>query len=412
MRRRFARDAASLGAGAAVSGIAVYAFAAIGAHAVGAEAFAPVSVLWTFWAVTGAALTFPIQHWVIRRIHADGGEGGVRRALPRLAALVAGAGLATGAVGALLREDLFRRGDLLFPALLAAIPVGSAAMGLLRGALAARERFRGAALSFAGENLIRVALAVVAAAAGWGVEAYGAILVGGYAIALAWPSAFRFEPDGARAGAHQLGFLSGIAAASLLAQLVLTGAPVALALAGAHEVAITSTFAALALYRAPYVLATGVASRATAAVTSWALAGSASRLRLVQAGTVAGTAAAAGAFAATALVARPVLRALFGPSIALSRPVIAILAAGSAVALGTLAQGIVLIGRARWREMLGAWTAGLVTAVAWAAFGSGPAPTRVAVAFLAGEAVAFVVMAAGEARALREPAVVPDAPYA
>ena len=48
----------------------------------GPEGFAPISVLWSIWAMSVAVITFPVQHWVIRTIETDGDESAVRTPLP------------------------------------------------------------------------------------------------------------------------------------------------------------------------------------------------------------------------------------------------------------------------------------------------------------------------------------------
>ena len=79
--RALARDSVALLVGSTVNGIASYALVAVGTRAYGAADFAPVSVMWTFWAMSVAVFTFPIQHWIIRTFQVDQGEGGVRRAI-------------------------------------------------------------------------------------------------------------------------------------------------------------------------------------------------------------------------------------------------------------------------------------------------------------------------------------------
>ncbi|HEX9774511.1 MAG TPA: hypothetical protein VGB83_02885 [Actinomycetota bacterium] len=404
MRRRFAVDAAGLSVGAAVNGIAAYGFAAIGSRALGAAGFAPVSVLWTFWAVAGAALAFPIQHWVIRRVHADGSEAGVRRALPRMTMWTAMLALACGFVAWIERADLFRSQTVLFPSLLALIVLGTAAMGVLRGGLAARGRFSATAAAFAAESLVRLGLAVIGAAAGWGPEAFALVMVAGFGVVLVWPSALRFGGGRAEEG-HQLGFLAGISAGSLLSQLVLTGAPVAMALAGAGAAGITSAFAALALFRAPYLLALGVTSRMTGALTGFVVGHRRARLRATLALTVGGALLAGGAGAlAGATIALGVLRILFGPEIDLPRNALVFLGAGSGVALGTLVQGLVLISRARWQSLVAVWGVALAAGSGWMVVAGGDVAVRAALAFLMAEGIALIAMTALESAALRAPA--------
>lgn len=402
--RPFTIDAASLGVGAGIGGIAIYGYAVIGSRALGAEAFAPVSVLWTFWAVAGAALAFPIQHWVIRRIHADGGEAGVRRALPRMSALILLLAVASGSAAWVERWDLFRRGDALFPVFLSVIVIGTAVMGLIRGGLATRGRFHATAAAIAGENVIRLLLAGVGAAMGWGVDAFALALLAGFGVAVIWPSALSFTPEGSHAaegfgdGSHQLAFLGGISMGSLLAQFVLTGAPVAMALVGAAAADITSVFAALALFRAPYIVALGIASRITGALTSLVVGDQRARMRLALTVTVAGAVVAAGIGAVVgATVGGTVLMILFGPEVEVSTTTLVVLGAGSGVALGTLAEGLLLISRARWRSFLVTWAVSLTTGVAWIVAGPGQPPARAATGFLLAETVAFLIMLALEA---------------
>lgn len=404
-RRRMMREGLALSVGAGVSGMAAYAFAAIGTRTVGANSFAPVSVLWSYWAITVAAVSFPLQHWVIRRLRADGTDAGIAVALPRVAAGVLVLSVGSGVLGWVLREDLFRTDGLMFPLYLALVPFGAALVGLTRGRLAGENRFTATAWAFAGENVVRVALAIAGAALGWGAEAFGAILLAGFGVVVAWPGTFRFARAAPALGNAQFGLLAGIAAGSILAQLTLNGAPFALALLGATPAVITSTFAALALFRAPYVIGTGVASRLTGMLTGFVLEGRARSLLLVQVATSAATVAGAMVAALMAWAwGLPVLRALFGSEIELPRAPLLVIAAGSAVAVGTLVQTLVLIGRARWDVIVGAWVLALAVAVPWMALGPGAVLVRVAWAFLLAESTGYLVMLVAEGRALREPA--------
>ncbi len=64
-----------------------------------------MSVLWTYWAFSGAALTFPVQHWIIRTVAVEG-EGAVRAPPPTLGVVVVAASLALGGL-AWLAGDSF-----------------------------------------------------------------------------------------------------------------------------------------------------------------------------------------------------------------------------------------------------------------------------------------------------------------
>ena len=69
MRTRL-RDTSALAFGSAVSGLLAYVFFALVTRALGSEAAAPVAVLWAYWSFAGAALTFPLQHWIARSVSA------------------------------------------------------------------------------------------------------------------------------------------------------------------------------------------------------------------------------------------------------------------------------------------------------------------------------------------------------
>ena len=94
---------------------------------------------------------------------------------------------------------------------------------------------------------------------------YGAAIVTGILVVLAWPvgaAASRARPP---ADVSPLAFLGNVAGGTVIAQSVLTGGPVVLSLVGGTRHEVTSLFTALALFRAPYIVALGLAIRVTAA---------------------------------------------------------------------------------------------------------------------------------------------------
>ncbi len=108
-----------------------------GPVSLGAEGFAPVAIVWVFWAFSAALLTFPIQHWVIRQMALDGHSGGVRAAagpggLPgRGGGGGRGAGRSGG--GAVpLRRWVVGMAGCVWPGW----PLGAGFVGLVRGLLA------------------------------------------------------------------------------------------------------------------------------------------------------------------------------------------------------------------------------------------------------------------------------------
>lgn len=389
-----------LAAGSVVSGLLAYALFALVTRGIGAVAAAPVSVLWTVWALTGAAFTFPLQHWVTGCV-AGGRESDVRASARRVGAVVAGAAVAAGALSWLARERLFHRDDAAFPVLVGLVVLGSAAVGVLRGGLAGRGRMAAVASSLVVENGVRCLLVgVLLLADVRDPVAHGLGLVAGSLVA-AWPGAWRFEAAGDRR-VGSLAFLGGAAAAQLLAQGVLTGGAVVLALVGGSPAEITAMFATLALFRAPYMVVLGTLPQVTHHVTGLVVAGDlralrslARRLGVLGAATVA-VAAAAGPLAGPLLV-----RAVFGATVDVGRGVAGVVAVGCALALVSVVLMVGALALDRPGRVAVAWGLAVVAgAAALLVTAIGPFE-RVAFAFLTAEVAATVFLALTAASLLR-----------
>ena len=126
------------------------------------------------------------------------------------------------------------------------------------------------ALTMVADNGLRCASAIVLSIAGVDDSlAYGTCLAGAAVVGLCWPQSFRFVRDDDEASTESaLRFIGGAAGGQLIGQAVLTGGPVALALAGGAPAEVTALFAALALFRAPYTMAIGLVSALTGRLTT------------------------------------------------------------------------------------------------------------------------------------------------
>lgn len=361
--RRVSRDALALAGGTIATGALAYAFVALVTRTVGAEAAAPIAVLWTYWSASAAILVFPLQHWIVRRVKAEGSEDGVRASLPRVATFVVVAAVAASLGSWGLRGVLFSRQDLVFPLAVGAVTVGSGFVGTVRGWLASRGRFVATAGAIVGENGVRVAAAVLVTLVHPSVSLYAAALVSGPLIGLLWPGAVRGTLTGPSGGGTGFGFLGGIAGSSLCAQLVLTSGPVVLALVGGAPARVTSLFAALALYRAPYLVALGMVTQLTGYLTQLVVAGRErllNRLRwLLVSGSV--TAAVLGGVLAH-FVGAEIVALVFGETVSLPGAIHAWLAVGTVLALGNLVMTVQLVARQVATRALTAWGLGLVVA--------------------------------------------------
>jgi len=389
--------ALALALGTAVAGIAAYGYIAVGTRVYGATEFAPVAVVWSLWPAAAAAFAFPLEQWIAREM-AEGGsaERRVRAMLEAALPAIATICILGGAVAWLAGERLFGEAGPLYPAILVAVCIGAASMGVLRGGLAGRGRYRASAVATALENVIRLVPALIVAAAGLGVRAFAAVLVLGPLVGLVWPEAFRYrtEPgDTAPAGtARSFGALAG---GALLAQIVLAAPPVILAVMVGPTEAVTGVFVALALFRAPYLVAVGVSVRALPRLTR-----DLARSTHAQLGRALGAIAAATtiAMAATALVAPlvmpTVIELIFGADSVPSDGAIAGLAAGVVGAHGALAAMLALLVAGRNEIALHAWIVGCLANLFLLALPVAD-ETKVAVAFAGAELIAVCSMAVG-----------------
>jgi hypothetical protein len=396
------RSTTALALGSVVSGLLAYLLFALITRGLGAETAAPVSVLWTLWAFAGAAFTFPLQHWITRSVGA-GHEGDVRRAAARVSLLVLAAALALGLLSWLVRDQLFHRDDAWFPVMVVLVTLGSAVIGVVRGGLGGRGRFEAVAWSLVAENGLRCLLVGGLLLAGvHDPVAHGLCLVAGPLVVVLWPDALRFTVVGA-GQSRPFAFLGGAATGQLISQTVLTGGPVLLALLGGSAREVTAMFAALALFRAPYMVALGSVPQLTLRVTRHAVAGEYDVLRSLLRGLgIVAVVAAALAGALGALLGPEVLHLVFGDSVDVSSGQAAVLAIGCTAAVANLALMVSALAQDRPAGVAGAWgVAVLVGAGGVVALSSRSPVARSAGGFLAAELAATLVLAVLAVRTLR-----------
>jgi hypothetical protein len=404
--RAAARSSTTLAAGSALSGVLAYVFFALVTRALGAAEAAPVSVLWTYWSLAAAFLTFPVQHWIVRSVAARGSEGGARAVRRPLVLTVMGMAAAAGVATWLLRERLFYREDALFPLLVAGVTVGSAFVGLVRGVLTARSRLVAVAWALLLENAIRCFAAIgLLLLAVRSAAAYGLALAAGQLVGFLWPSALRLGSDGSdRPDEAWRGFLAGAAGGQFSAQAVLTGGPVVLALLGGSPAEVTGLFAALALFRAPYTLALGMLGQVTGALTAFVVRRDVRALRRVRLLTVGGTVTGVMVAAAVGGLAGPWLVALvFGSSVAVPASAALLTAVGCALALGNLALTVTVLALDRAPALVGCWVLAAVVGggVLVVTSASTSALLATCAAFAAAEAAAFGALLGVEVQARR-----------
>jgi len=398
---RRARDSGVLAAGSVVAGLLAYVFFALATRSLGAAGAAPVSILWSYWSVAAAVLTFTVQHWTIRTLAHDGHEDTVARSIPKLAAAAAVITAVAGLAAFAFREVLFDDRGIAFPILVSAITAGSLFLGLVRGALAGRHRYTATAASLVGENSLRVGLAIGVVMAGGGPVSFGVALAAGPIVGLLWIRELRFarRPGDVGAITNPLALVSGIAGGSLIAQIVVTSAPVALAVAGGAPHEVTSLFVALAVWRAPYIVALGITPKLTGGLTRFVVKGQTRQLawiRLLTVLGVIGTAGLAALFGSTLL--QPLLHRAFGQDVEMDDWALAVLGIGMAFALGNLALMLLVLALGRSAAATAAWTVAVTVTAGWLVF-AGLSPTsQIVIAFLIAEVAAFILLLALSAR--------------
>ncbi len=388
-----ANDALVLLVATGLSGLLSYLFVGIGTRAVGPAAFAPVGVLWTLWALTSAVVTFPVQHWIIRTVAADGDEAGVAAQRRPILLAVVGSTVAWAVVLVAVRDLLFGQDGLAFALMAGLLPLGSLLVGVSRGLLAARSRFGAVAAGILGENAIRVvvALAVVGLAdPRW----FGVALLAGFAVVACWPRAL-VVADAARVGPStaRSGSMGDLAGGMLGSQVVLTAGTLVVPLVGGTAAEVTTLFAGLALVRGPYMLMVGVATRLTRPLTNLVTTGRLHDLRRLE--TVLVVASLVGAV--FAWLAGPwafgvVIPLVFGAGIDLPTVAAGSLAVGAVLALASLVQTVVLLARDRTTLIRWAWGAAVVVGAVAIAATTGDPVVDVSVGFVAAEVTAWLVL--------------------
>ncbi len=400
---------APVAAGLVVSGLTAYGFLAITARVLGADAYAPVSVLWTLVFIAAPGLFLPVEQEVGRAIAGRRALGvGARSVVIRAAAaggvvaLVVGVAAMVG--GGALTTRLFDGDASLLGGFVVAIIVYLGYF-LVRGVLAGIGSFGAYGALLTAEGLTRVA-AVVALAAG-GVHAVGlyGLAVGlpvlaGVAAGLMLRRGQVGQGPPARWSeiSHAVGFL---VAGSLLGQILVNAGPVAVKLlAGPGDLAMAGTFLnGVVIARIPLFFFQAIQASLLPALAAEAAAGQIDRfrrglLRLMAA--VAGVAILS--LAGSALLGPFVVSHFFGAAFRLSHLDMALLALASGVymvALG-LVQGIIALGGHRLVPL--GWLVGVVGfVVALPALGATARlglALRVEIALVAGSLLSLAMVAA------------------
>lgn len=396
--------------GSLVGGVAAYLFQVVGARALGEEAYAPISTLWTiqylFWSVFLYAVeTYVNREVVLGRI----GQTMSASAILRVGGWVAAVALALTATTWLLREPLFYGVDDL-PVVAGLIVGAFGAFAVVRGRFAGSGRFKIYGLVTASESVIRLVLAVAVALVAATTRALAWIMpVGAFAAAGWWlllgrrRADLREELERPQEPPRSGRFLVLTTATNAAVQVLLAGAPLVVVALEAGPAEVSIVFVTMTAARVPVVLALGgLLSRMLPTFVrvleergDAAGAGMSDRIGL---GTflVAAVAALAGG-----LLGSPLIALFFGGGFA--PPWWFAAATGGGVVLGTggMLLNQLLIARGLEHRLPAPWFAGLAAGALAVAVTGGTPIVRVAAGFVVGEvvAVAAVTVAARLPRA-------------
>jgi O-antigen/teichoic acid export membrane protein len=378
--------------GSLIAAVFAYVFQIVGGRALGAEAFAPIGVLWTVQFLAMQVLYQPLEHLVNR-------EASLGRAPALRHVWMLGGGAAVAAVGLLLTFGDGIAGT--YVAAAAALVIAYALFGYARGRLAGEERFAAFGVLTAGEATVRL---VVALALVWAVGAAGLVvaMVAAPLLAMAW-----LRPtDQPRTGGVIARDLRPLVAASAFAQGLLGLPPLVVAWLGASAATVSVVFMTFTIFRGPLWIIQGLMARALPVLVGAARDRDDVRIARVLSRLIAGSVAVAVlAAGAGALVAPDLFAWLLGADFRPDAGFAALVAAGVVLAAGGGFMNQVLLALGRLHAITAAWSAGFAVAVTTVALLPATASLRVAVAFLAGEVTAIVALTILSRRKARD---VPD----
>ena len=178
--------------------------------------------------------------------------------------------------------------------------------------------------------------------------------------------------------------------------MVLASGPVVLAVSGGSPADVTTLFAAMALFRAPYILIQGSVAPLTVRLTRMVTAGDVAALTRIRRALAALTVLVIPlAWAAGAWLGPPLLRLVFGADVVLEPHLAGLVAVGCTLAVVNLLTMIDVLAHGLSARVAVAWSGTVVAALAAYVALSGLEPTdRTVWAFVVAEATAQLILLA------------------
>ncbi|WP_336249498.1 hypothetical protein [Stomatohabitans albus] len=337
--------------GSAISGIAGYVFSILGVRVLGDTAYANIAVLWTIQYLVVSITLLNIEAWVTRH----------RGVAPWVAGWVIGlAGIVT-AIGSIAAEQLFHGGDWTWGLIAGAITLAYGSLIVARGQLAANESFTAFGVLNGAEALIRLGLAIGLALLVVPPWAWGAIMpIGPIVVVLGWLGfGGRFTRADAPFPAY---YLLNTTVSNGISQLLLAGAPLAVALLGAGPQVTSLVFVTTTLGRAPLVfLHGGLLARILPPLLAIAQGNDRHRIAMAMNRVLAvATASLIAAYIGGGLIGPPVVALAYGNNLRPSFVLAGFTGVAVIATMVALLLGQVLIALHAERDMAVPWIIGLV----------------------------------------------------
>jgi O-antigen/teichoic acid export membrane protein len=377
--------------GGLIGAVGAYLFQVYGARNLDPEAFAPVGVLWTAFFILATILLVPVEQYVTREV-ASG-----RKALPAdlkpAFGMAAVGGLLGGGFVLFTLDDLFS-GDPVYAAQIVLLMVGYSLLFVGKGVLAGSRRFAGVGWILIVETMARLFAGIIllqlfadATSLGW------AMVIGGFSVlALFWwrqDKGREQEPAGP-AGRFLAGYIGGTASS----QLLLGGAPIAVAALGGSPALVSIVFVTFTLYRAPMTLIFALQGRILPYLVGLARDANQHQLVRIARGVVlTGAVLAALGGLVGWLVGPEIVGLLYGEEYMPSDLVAMLAAAGVMAAATAQIASQVLVAEGRTARLSWAWLGGLLVGAIVLVLATGTPDSRVGFAFVAGEVTALGLMA-------------------
>lgn len=393
--------------GSLASGVGAYLFQVVGARALGDEAFAPISVLWTLQYLLLAIALISVEANLTRTVTLDR-HSSLRRPLAVICGWLGVTAAGTGLLTYLWRGALFG-GVAELAGVAALIVVSYGAFVMIRGWLAGRGRFTAYGAMTGLESIVRLGATFAVLAVATTTRALAWVMPLGPLAVVAWWLRERRgepEPDGDERPVGPVDdvvagrtpstskFLASTTLANAVSQVLIAAGPIVLIPLGAPPSEVSVFFVTVTAARAPLAFAVGgIFSRILPPLTRMAEARRHGQLRRLALGVAAATAGLCLVGAAAGWWLGPRLVALFFGAPFTPPAWFAAVAAVTVVgACGALVLNQFLIAMGHEQRLVLPWLGALAVAVALVASLSGAPTFRVAVGFAAGEVVAVAAL--------------------